>query len=237
MGPAMPRCGFASDWSLPVPKEATEGSVAATARPEPRFEPGIPGLRMVDVRDHKFLWREIDELQIWERGERISVAELRAKAIEKTAHFLELEGAAADDFEIAAFAAIEGLRKAFFERQARPGTSGIETFTSHLREAETDLSSLLHEAPRHQLFAPRCKKWLLKLAFGPREGQGGQGNKTVAGFIGQRFGPGSSSLRRLLEPGSPCSRRSPVDCASMPAGCRRSQRRLSAFPWSPATFR
>ena len=179
MGPAMPKCGFATDWSLPAPP-AVEATVAAAeeeapeagapARAEPEFKPGIPGLKMVDVRDHKFLWREIDELQAWERGERITVAEYRSKAIEKTAHFLELEGAVADDFIAASAAAVDSVRKSFFERQANGETSGVEGgFSSELRAATLRLTSLLQEEPRHLLFAPGCKKWLLKLAFGPSE--------------------------------------------------------------------
>ena len=177
MGQAMLKCGVASDWSVPAPpsakvatrKTAPENDVFSG--PEPEFEPGIPGLKMVDVRDHKFLWREIEELQIWERGDRITVAELRSKAIEKTAHFLELEGAEADEFITAAAEAVDGVRKSFRHRQPTGGeTSGVAgQFSTDLGAATGRLTSLLQDEPRHRLFAPGCKKWLLKLAFGPRE--------------------------------------------------------------------
>ena len=133
---------------------------------EPVFTPGIPGVRMEDVRDHRFLWREIEELQLWERRDRISVAEYRSKAIEKTSHFLGLDGAAADEFAASASEAVATVRESFFQEHPR----GVENkFSSDLDAAATQVTSLLQEEPRHQLFAPECKKWLLKLAFGPGE--------------------------------------------------------------------
>ena len=108
MGKAMPQCGTSTDWSVAVPasvegvpkpaQEVVPPGTTQAAKTEPEFKPGIPGMKMVDVRDHKFLWREIKELQSWERSDRISVAEYRSKVIEKTAHFLELDGTTADEF-------------------------------------------------------------------------------------------------------------------------------------------
>lgn len=184
MGPAMPKCGFASDWAVPVPRSAEEAVASTPSGPEPEFEPGIPGLKMVDVRDHKFLWREIDELQIWERGDRITVAEYRSKAIEKTTHFLELEGAVADEFVAAAAVAVDSVRQSFFDRrQAGNGeTSGLEIdFASKVQSAADRLTSLLEGEPRHQLFAPGAKKWLLKLAFGPKESKEARESKEAKG--------------------------------------------------------
>lgn len=179
MGPAMPKCGLATDWSVPAPK--TAGAALASvrkdaapaareaSRPEPVFKPGIPGLKMVDVRDHKFLWREIDTLQVWERGERITVREYRSKAIEKTVHFLELDGTAADEFVEVAAEMVDQVRESFKTRRFSGASGGEDLFSADVQAATTRLTSLLQEAPRHQLFAPGCKKWLLKLAFGPRE--------------------------------------------------------------------
>jgi hypothetical protein len=171
MGSEMPTCGTSSDWSV-EPAESWLASAAHEGSPdEPAFEPGIPGIKMVDVRDYKFLWRELDELQRWERGERITIAEYRSKAIEKTAHFLELEGQTADDFAAGASEAVAAVRASFKQRQ-QPGPEHVGSgggFSDDLGAAAEQLTSLLDGAPRHQLFAPEAKKWLLKLAFGPRE--------------------------------------------------------------------
>jgi len=179
MGKAMPACGFSADWSAPAsiaekrPSISAEGSTEAEtdSAPEPIFKPGIPGLKMVDVRDHKFLWREIEDLQRWERGDRISVAEYRSKVIEKTAHFLGFGGAGVSEFSTAAGDAVSGIRESFQLMQRlgeNPGAAGTR-FSSDLGESVSRVVSLLQGAPRHQLFQPECKKWLLKLAFGPRE--------------------------------------------------------------------
>ncbi len=181
MGSAMLTCGTPVEWSAPAPSPAEESSSHAReagspgaqedAGAEPVFRPGIPGLKMVDVRDHRFLWREIDVLQTWERADRISIAEYRSKVIEKTAHFLGLGEAAAEDFAAAASEAVAALRESFFQSgPAGENPGGAEArFPSDLRAAETRLTSLLGEEPRHRLFAPECKKWLLRLAFGPSE--------------------------------------------------------------------
>ncbi len=179
MGPAMSACGSPADRSVPAPSASEqarspaeeagspEGKEASAAEPE--FKPGIAGLKMADVRDHKHLWRDIEELQVWERGDRISVAEYRGKVIEKTAHFLGFGGAAADEFAAAASEAVASIRESFLARRATAGDGVGARFSSDLRAAVTRVTSLLREDPRHQLFAPTCKKWLLKLAFGPDE--------------------------------------------------------------------
>lgn len=181
MGQAMPACGFPTDWSVPVPSSVEEersstweeDSKAAKgdSSAEPVFRPGIPGVKMQDVRDYKFLWREIEQLQKWERGDRISVAEYRSKVIEKTAHFLEFSGAAVDEFAAAAAQAVAGVRESLQQmRRAGENPGDLDTrFSSDLRAAVSRVTSFLRDEPRHQLFAPECKKWLLKLAFGPRE--------------------------------------------------------------------
>jgi len=181
MGKAMPQCGTSADWSVPVlasvegaPKPAQKvvppGTTEA-AKTEPEFKPGIPGMKMVDVRDHKFLWREIEELQSWERSDRISVAEYRSKVIEKTAHFLELDGTAANEFATTASEAVTTVRTSFRQRQpSGEDQSGIQgQFSIDLGAAATRIASLLQQEPRQKLFVPECKKWLLRLAFGPRE--------------------------------------------------------------------
>ena len=180
MGPAMPTCGWSVDWFASAASSVGEvrsptqetGSSGASAG-EPVFTPGIPGIKMVDVRDYKFLWREIDELQRWERGGRISVAEYRSKMVEKTVHFLELGGPAADEFAASASEEVATIRASFFQRGRAGGNfGGVDApFSSELRAAATRVTALLQGEPRHALFAPECKKWLLRLAFGPREGK------------------------------------------------------------------
>lgn len=161
-----------------VPRLAyAEGDAAA----EPEFTPGIPGMKMVDVRDHKFLWYEIRQLQDWERTDRISVAEYRSKAIEKTAHFLELRGDAGKEFTAVAAEAVADVREAF---RKNPPVGESTAFSSDLSAAVADMSSLLGEAPRHQLFAPECKKWLLKLAFGPKEAKEAKEAKQTQDTLG-----------------------------------------------------
>lgn len=169
MGTAMLQCGFESDWTVPRPAAATPALAQDERRDEPEFEPGIPGLKMVDVRDQKFLWREIDELQSWERGGRLTVAEFRGKAIEKTVHYLELRGAAAEAFTAAATEAVTSVRASFDRRVGGPTGAREERLSADLGDATARLLSLLGDAPRHQLFAPEAKRWLLRLAFGPRE--------------------------------------------------------------------
>ncbi len=174
-------CGTGADEARSSAQEA--GSPGAKGPPgeEPEFRSGIPGLKMVDVRDHKLLWREIEELQRWERADRISIAEYRSKVIEKTTHFLGLGGAAADKFAAAASEAVETVRESFLQgRRAGGEPSGAQSqFSSEMSGAVTRVVSFLQQKPRHQLFAPECKKWLLKLAFGPKEAkeakQGKQG--------------------------------------------------------------
>lgn len=150
-------------------------SVEVAAQPappaEPEFKPGIPGLKMVDVRDHKQLWRDIEELQVRESGHGISIAEYRRQAIDKTSLFLGLEGAAADRFMVGASEEVAKLREAFLRtRRADAETGpGADPFSADLAAAAARLGDLLGQKPRHQLFLPDGKKWLLRLAFGPRE--------------------------------------------------------------------
>ena len=158
--------------------EPARSSLQETApADEPTFKAGIPGLTMVDVRDHKFLWREIEELQSWERAERITIAEYRSKVIEKTIHFLELEGAEADEFSAVGSNAVASTREAF-ARMRRPGgdpRGDGAVLSAGLHSAAARVGSLMQEGkPRHQLFTPGCKKWLLKLAFGPKESKEAQ---------------------------------------------------------------
>lgn len=176
MGPSMLECGVEVDWAVPEPRLAeAHVPVQETSESEPEFKPGIAGLRMEDVRDHKFLWREIDELQIWERGDRITVAEFRTKMIEKTTHFLELDGATADEFATAVTQAMANLRSSLqASRQGRTfdyygdgWTDGEDTVAADLRAAADLVASVLGDAPRHQLFVPHTEKWLLKLTLGP----------------------------------------------------------------------
>ena len=124
---------------------------------------------MLDVRDYKFLWREIDQLQGWERGDRLTVAEFRGKVLEKTAHFLELRGPAVDEFTHTSSEAVASIRASFRVRRGGPENAVGAQFSSDLRAAVATVTSLLGSAPRHQLFEPECNKWLLKLAFGPSE--------------------------------------------------------------------
>jgi hypothetical protein len=167
------------------------GAAAQEAVQAPELKPGIPGLKMADVRDHKHLWREIEELQAWENGDRISVAEYRSKVMEKTAQFLGFEGAAADGLTQAAAAAVAGLRESFHaSRRTDLDPAGAQAlFDSGLATAVTRVTSLLRKEPRHELFAPDCKKWLLRLAFGPseaKEAREARQAQAAAGPAGQR---------------------------------------------------
>jgi|CXWL01.1.fsa_nt_gi hypothetical protein len=142
-----------------------------TPAPAPEFKPGIPGLAMADVREHKHLWREIEELQTWERGDRISIAEFRAQVIEKTAQFLGYEGAVAGEFTAVAGQSVVALRESFKAGRATnlDPSDPVAPFAADLTGAVTRLNSQLRETPRHQLFGADLKKWLLRLAFGPSE--------------------------------------------------------------------
>lgn len=178
MGPVMLQCGSAVDWSVPVVQAADGTTRASGFQPpevQPELAPGIPDLVMEDVRDHKFLWREIEELQTWERTQRITVAEFRSKTIEKTVHFLDLRGAEADEFTTAATEAVSRVWEAFKTKyptvdwMREESESSENPFTSELEQAVAHVTSRLGDAPRHRLFQPTTTKWLLKLAFGPRE--------------------------------------------------------------------
>jgi hypothetical protein len=148
---------------------------AAEVRPssmtEPAFTPGIPGLKSEDVRDHKALWRQFDDLQRSEQSDRISIAEYRSKAIEQTADFLELRGAASNEFAAAASGAVTTIRESFLKWRQANGDGTVEEarFRSDMQEAVTRVTALLQNEPRHKLFATQCKEWLLRLAFGPTE--------------------------------------------------------------------
>ena len=148
------------------PAEAKAASEAA-----PELTPGIPGLKTVDVRDHRHLWREIEELQTWERANRISVAEYRGKVIEKTAQFLGFKGSGGQEFTTAAAGAVAGVRDSFRagRRPEVDPAEGQAMFDTGLDEAVARLTAHLRKEPRHELFAKDGKKWLLKLAFGPSE--------------------------------------------------------------------
>lgn len=132
------------------------------------FKPGIPGLKMADVRDHKVLWREIDELQGWEQGDRLSIAEFRGKAIEKTVQFLGFADADAESFSATAMAAIASVRESFTALERIDPEVGQPQFDANLQSAVVKLQSQLKSEPRHLLFAPDCKKWLMRLALGPK---------------------------------------------------------------------
>ncbi len=136
---------------------------------EPEFKPGIPGLKMADVRDHKHLWRELEELQSWEHGDRLSVAEYRSKAIEKTVQFLAFRSAAGAQFGSVAAEAVEAIRQAFQQRRSGEPGEMEKKFSQDLAATVERVTSLLGDEPRHRLFEPECKKWLLRLAFGPSE--------------------------------------------------------------------
>ncbi len=152
--------------SAAPPAEAKAASGAA-----PELTPGIPGLKTVDVRDHRHLWREIEELQTWERANRISVAEYRGKVIEKTAQFLGFKGSGGQEFTTAAAGAVAGVRDSFRagRRPEVDPAEGQAMFDTGLDEAVARLTAHLRKEPRHELFAKDGKKWLLKLAFGPSE--------------------------------------------------------------------
>ena len=157
-------------------ERAASPAANAASDDEPEFRSGIPGLKMADVRDYKLLWREIEELQQWRRAGRISVAEYRSKVIEKTAQFLGLGGSAADQFAAVASEAVSTIRESFFRRGRVDADFRVAEaeFYSDMRGGVTRVTSLLDEEPKHRLFAPECKKWLLQLAFGSSEAREAQ---------------------------------------------------------------
>ncbi len=173
MGKSMPTCGSSSDWAASEAESwLTDPELTATAPGEPTFEPGTPGVKMFDVRDYKFLWREIEELQRWERRGMVTTVEFRDKVTEKTAQFLKLEDVAFDNFVAGATTAVETVRESFSRRQ-QPGPTHVggadRGFSSDLSRATEQVAALLGDEARHQLFEPEIKKWLLKLSFSPRE--------------------------------------------------------------------
>ncbi len=165
----------------------TAPATAKSGSTEPEFKAGIPGLKMADVRDHKQLWRDLDEIQVRESGDRISAAEFRRQSIELTSRFLQFEGGAADRFALAAADEVAWLRRAFLKsRQNDASTaSGGDPFSGDLSASASRLSAFLGDAPRHRLFIPDEKKWLLRLAFSPREKKEAREQSDVEPSAGQ----------------------------------------------------
>ncbi|MFN7961093.1 MAG: hypothetical protein U0002_07460 [Thermoanaerobaculia bacterium] len=153
-----------------LPASASEAQ-AGQSPAEPEFQPGIPGLKMADVRDHEHLWAEFEELQRWEHGDRISIAEFRTQAIEKTSVFLGLTGPAQESFQSWAASAVKRIRGSFHaDRQSDHDPSVASSqFSQDLAAAVSEGDAALGDSPRSQLFAKRLKEWLLRLAFGPTE--------------------------------------------------------------------
>lgn len=89
--------------------------------------------------------------------------------IEKTAHFLELSGKSALRFTRAASQAVVDVRASFHHRREGGRTAGGDRLAADLNKASARVTSHLQAKPRHRLFAPDTKRWLLKLAFGPQE--------------------------------------------------------------------
>lgn len=148
---------------------AEEPSSAPASTAEPELKPGIPGLKMADVRDHNHLWRELEELQEWEVSNRITIADFRNKAIEKTGQYLGLEGEAAKTFATSSLAVVLGFRDAS-RASGKPERSVEESdqlYRQALESAESQMKGLLTDQPRHQVFQPKLRTWLLRLALGP----------------------------------------------------------------------
>lgn len=150
-------------------------STAPTSPPaaEPELKPGIPGLKMADVRDHNHLWRELQELQEWEVDNRLSIADFRTKSIEKTAQFLGFEGAEAERFSSVSMETLTSLRAA--SRASKDAKLSMveseEIYKAGLDSAVVRMQGLLQDKPRHQVFEPKLKLWLLKLALGPSDAE------------------------------------------------------------------
>jgi pantoate kinase len=66
---------------------------------------------------------------------------------------------------------VAGVRDSFRagRRPEVDPAEGQAMFDTGLDEAVARLTAHLRKEPRHELFAKDCKKWLLKLAFGPSE--------------------------------------------------------------------
>ena len=143
---------------------------------EPVLKPGIPGLKMVDVRELKHLEHEIDELQSWESNNRLTVVEYRSKVVEKTATYLGFEGAKAEQFTAVANQSVAALREAF-RRSRQPDADLVAANAQYAADLDAvvgQLAASLDSTPRHQLFAPEFKKWLYRLTFGPKESKEAQ---------------------------------------------------------------
>lgn len=126
---------------------------------------GIAGPTMKDVRDHNFLWDDIHKLERLEQQGRIDTEEYRYKVIELSAVYLELEGAAADEFARVASQAVTSVRESFV--RMRRGAGGYQAFQADMDAAQVRVRALLQNEPRHELFGTECGKWLRRLALGP----------------------------------------------------------------------
>lgn len=162
-------CVAGAQEALPAHQDSTTSASKDVSGTQPEFKPGIPGLKMADVRDHKHLWHDIEELQSWEYGDRISIAEYRSKSIEKVSHFLGLGGGDAARFSATVSEAVGSIRASFRARQGGEPGEMEASFSADLGASVARVTSLLRNEARHQLFEPECKKWLLQLAFGPSE--------------------------------------------------------------------
>lgn len=160
----------AAEVTVPGASASAAPSAEAPSSAEPAFKPGVPGLKTADVREQKTFWREFEELQKSERSNRITIAEYRSRAVGGAAQFLQLRGAAAKDFEAAASGAITTINASFLRWRRTNGEAAAEEaqFHADLDAAVTRVRSLLKDEPRHRLFEPDCRKWLLRLAFGPK---------------------------------------------------------------------
>lgn len=167
----MPRdAGTAGAAEGPASSAVAAPSAGAQPPAEPAFKPGVPGLTTADVREHKTFWRAFEELQKSEYSNRITIAEYRRRAVDQAAQFLQLRGTAAKDFTAAASGAIITINESFLRWRRTNGEAAAEEarFETDLTAAIARVSSLLKDKPRHQLFEPDCRKWLLRLAFGPK---------------------------------------------------------------------
>lgn len=164
--------GTAGAAEVPAPGSSASAapSAGAPSPAEPAFKPGVPGLTTADVREHKTLWREFEELQKSEHSNRITIVEYRRRAIDRAAQFLQLRGAAAKDFTAAASGAVITINESFLKWRRTNGEAAAEEaqFSADLNAAVTRVGSLLKGEPRHRLFELDCRKWLLRLAFGPK---------------------------------------------------------------------
>ena len=146
---------------------ATAVSGAPESSEAPAETPGIAGLKMTDARDNRHLWAEIGKLQSAAANRRMTPADFRTQAIERTAQYLALEGDAAKRFSDESLASVKSVREAAVAHAtAGPGGAEEAAYDAALAQAIEAMRGRIGDSPRAQLLEPQLTKWVMKLAMG-----------------------------------------------------------------------